>query len=130
VDARNRNVLALSCFRYPIFIVETPGNCCLHPNQKENRMKLSLLVAAMMAFALSACSKEEPAPAPVEQVAPVEQPAAVEEAKEEAAAAAEEAKEGAAAAVEAAKEGAANAVDAAKEGAAAASDAVKGAMPK
>ncbi|MCK0508757.1 hypothetical protein [Aromatoleum anaerobium] len=92
-------------------------NCCHHLYLiRKPDMKQSLLVAALLAFALSACGKkEEPAapPAPAQEAAP-------------AAAAGEAAKE----AVESAKEGAVNAVEAAKEGAEAAVEATKEAVQK
>ncbi|WP_241762791.1 hypothetical protein [Aromatoleum aromaticum] len=106
-----------------------PGriNCChhLYPIRKPD-MKQSLLVAALLTFALSACGeKEEPAaPPPAQEAAPA---AAVEETAKEAV---ESAKEGAANAVEAAKEGAERAVAAAKEGAEAAVEATKEAVQK
>ncbi|KON80742.2 hypothetical protein PA01_18515 [Azoarcus sp. PA01] len=103
-------------------------NCCHHLYLiRKPDMKQSLLVAALLAFALSACGKtEEPAapPAPAQEAAPA---AAVEEAAKEAV---ENAKEGAADAVEAAKEGAEQAVAAAKEGAEAAVEATKEAVQK
>ena len=78
-------------------------------------MKQSLLLAAMVAIALSACSKQEegvPAPTVQEQAKEAAQHA-VEAVKE----GAEAAKEGTANAVEATKEGAADALEATKEGA-------------
>ncbi|MCK0512302.1 hypothetical protein [Aromatoleum buckelii] len=107
-----------------------PGriNCCHHLYLiRKPDMKQSLLVAALLTFALSACGeKEEPAapPPPAQEAAPA---AAVEEAAKEAV---ESAKEGAANAVEAAKEGAEQAVAAAKEGAEAAVEATKEAVQK
>src|SRR5574338_640084 len=99
------------------------------PVKKDKQhMKNSLLVAALVALAVSACGKKEtaapaPAPATQEQAAPAAAAPAAEQAKEAAEKATEAAKESAAAATEAAKQSAAATVEAAKEGASAAADA-------